>query len=597
MRGLFLDELSYLREEGAAFARANPKLAHLLADRGEDPDVERLLEGFAYLTSRVQGKLFDEREEFNHSLLSLLWPDFLHPFPSVTMMQLTPQMEHLEAKRVVPAGTTILSRQIEAVRCPFRTTTDCPLYPLEIVDVNWHDTTSAKELLRLEFACPSHLCLADIGLDDLRLNFCGQPQIAQMLYLWFGRYLRKATIESAGKRHKIHVKKQIAPIGLTAQEAILPQTVSSFAGNRLLREFFVFPDKFYGYDLLNLGQYFDQNQSNHFALEIEFDTELPEHVRLQPSLIRLYCVPAVNLFAHDGEPLLTAHEKTAYRVTPQGVDKSLVDIFSIDGVTAYPTARSRRKHASSANGARSYTAFQSFWHEKNRDEFDAEQGGEQLYYHVRPRRARGLPGFDYEISFVQQNGRADQKTILPDEEILSIHLSCFNRHLCHELAVGDICYPLAQAADFVSYTNIVRPTMSVYPALDGTLDWQLLANLSLNYKSVLDCHALDALLVMYDPACHSTLNPSTVPLPQRDHGLLELKVENIDRFHRGFYLRGQQSTLTLKESAFQTEGEMYLFATILAQFFHLSSRVNSFHDLKVRGEEHGEVYQWPAKIG
>ena len=43
------DELAFLREMGAEFARANPAAAPFLAERGADPDVERLLEGFAFL--------------------------------------------------------------------------------------------------------------------------------------------------------------------------------------------------------------------------------------------------------------------------------------------------------------------------------------------------------------------------------------------------------------------------------------------------------------------------------------------------------------------------------------------------------------------
>ena len=45
------DELRYLRDVGPEFARANPEMARFLADRGSDPDVERILEGTAFLVS------------------------------------------------------------------------------------------------------------------------------------------------------------------------------------------------------------------------------------------------------------------------------------------------------------------------------------------------------------------------------------------------------------------------------------------------------------------------------------------------------------------------------------------------------------------
>ena len=68
----FQDELNYLRELGAAFSEYNPSLAKLLSEEGDDPDVERLFEGFAFLTGRIRQKLDDEIPEVSHSLIELL---------------------------------------------------------------------------------------------------------------------------------------------------------------------------------------------------------------------------------------------------------------------------------------------------------------------------------------------------------------------------------------------------------------------------------------------------------------------------------------------------------------------------------------------
>ena len=56
-------ELTYLRELGGEFAEKYPKVAgrlHLEADKCDDPHVERLLEGFAFLSARIRHKLDDE---------------------------------------------------------------------------------------------------------------------------------------------------------------------------------------------------------------------------------------------------------------------------------------------------------------------------------------------------------------------------------------------------------------------------------------------------------------------------------------------------------------------------------------------------------
>ena len=65
----YQDELRYLREVGPEFARANPEIARLLSDRGSDPDVERLLEGVAFLCGRIRQKLDDELPEFTANMM------------------------------------------------------------------------------------------------------------------------------------------------------------------------------------------------------------------------------------------------------------------------------------------------------------------------------------------------------------------------------------------------------------------------------------------------------------------------------------------------------------------------------------------------
>jgi len=56
-------ELAFLRQSGAEFAKAHPKIAGRLRisdDVVEDPHVSRLLEGVAYMNARIQTKLDDD---------------------------------------------------------------------------------------------------------------------------------------------------------------------------------------------------------------------------------------------------------------------------------------------------------------------------------------------------------------------------------------------------------------------------------------------------------------------------------------------------------------------------------------------------------
>ncbi|CCJ73126.1 Protein ImpG/VasA [Cronobacter condimenti 1330] len=86
-------ELAYLREMGAEFAERYPKVAGRLGMRGievADPYIERLMEGFAFLTSRVQLKMDAEFPRFSQRLLEMLAPNYLAPTPSMAIAELHP---------------------------------------------------------------------------------------------------------------------------------------------------------------------------------------------------------------------------------------------------------------------------------------------------------------------------------------------------------------------------------------------------------------------------------------------------------------------------------------------------------------------------
>src|SRR5512134_3522203 len=98
----YQDELTFLREMGREVSQAYPALAHMLAERGSDPDVERMLEGFAFLAGRIRQKLDDEFPELTHGLLSLLWPHYLRPIPSMSILQFKPVPNALREAKQVP---------------------------------------------------------------------------------------------------------------------------------------------------------------------------------------------------------------------------------------------------------------------------------------------------------------------------------------------------------------------------------------------------------------------------------------------------------------------------------------------------------------
>ena len=106
-------ELEYLRRAGADFSQRYPKVASRLgleANKCDDPHVERLLEGFAFLAARVHLRLDDDYPELCESLLNVVHPNYVRPIPSMSIVEfeLDPEQGKQTAGRRVPAGTPLM---------------------------------------------------------------------------------------------------------------------------------------------------------------------------------------------------------------------------------------------------------------------------------------------------------------------------------------------------------------------------------------------------------------------------------------------------------------------------------------------------------
>lgn len=577
----FQDELDHLRRSGDEFARAYPQLTKYLSSRSTDPDVERMLEGFAFLTARLREKIDDQLPEVTQSLLMLLWPNFLRPVPSMCIMEFAPIPGAITEVQTVEAGAEVLSVPVDQSICRFRLASDLAVAPLRLTGVR-HELSRAASVVIIDLETLAAEPVAAIHLDRLRLHLSGGGYSAQTLNLWLHRYLKRASVGLPD--HMLTLDRaDLRPVGLGRGDAILPYPDNAFIGYRLLQEFFTLPEKFAFVDIAIPTLAHLPAGATTLRLVLEFERPLPPDVRVDQGSFRLNCAPAINLFQHDSEPILLDGRRTEYPVAPTRLDGSQIEIFSIDEVTGWlPSADGR-----SGGIARQYDRFESFTHEIERVE-----GRTAVYFREKVRQSVSGTRLDRLISFTREDETEQNRA----DETISIRLSCFNGSAPAHLGVGDVLRPTHSVPSFVIPTNLTRPTAPCYPLVDGTLQWQLISALSLNYLSLQDARALRSILMAFD-------FPSRVDRQRergaqaRLDGIESIASERIDRLFRGLPVRGMRTTLRLRESAFSCEGEMFLFASVLAEFFALYATVNSFHELVVHGLEQGEEYRWPARIG
>jgi type VI secretion system protein ImpG len=180
-------ELSFLRQMGAEFAAKYPKVAARLVlepDKCEDPHVERLLEAFAFLAGRVHLKIDDEFPEITESLLSVMYPHYLRPIPSMSVAQF-----HVDPEQVTPqAGlklerdSVLNSRPLQGVPCKFRTCYDLWFWPVEVAEAEWKTpdrlqpaikSSDAVAAVRIDLHCQGDIKFSQMSLDSLRFYLSG----------------------------------------------------------------------------------------------------------------------------------------------------------------------------------------------------------------------------------------------------------------------------------------------------------------------------------------------------------------------------------------------------------------------------------------
>ena len=183
----FQSELTALRQSGRRFSERNPALAPFLAHAGQDPDVERLLEGFAFLTARLRQKLDDEIPELTHSLMHLLWPHYMRPIPAFSILQFDPLKRTGSSVRVA-RDTAVQSAPIHGERCRFRTCYATDIMPLQLNGLEYKPQGEGGWLdLRLSMSAEGNF--SELTFDSLRLHLAGDHYVSQSLYLHLLRHL------------------------------------------------------------------------------------------------------------------------------------------------------------------------------------------------------------------------------------------------------------------------------------------------------------------------------------------------------------------------------------------------------------------------
>lgn len=587
--GAFLGELAYLQTAGAAFAQRHPHAARRLALTGQgsaDPQVERLLESFAFLTARLQHQINSEFPEIPAALLGVLYPHLVAPVPSCAIAAFHPDPEQSRALIgvTVRPGTPLFAtvgRSNTTVR--FRTTAPLTLWPLEVAACELQspaeygfldDRHDVATVLRLRLDCLGKRSFAEFVPPRLRFHLQGGPGVAATLY----RLLLDAALDIAVLPAGAAVPtawlppEALQPVGFADDEAALPHPANAHQGYRLLQEYSCFPEKFHFVDLSGLS---GASGGTGLDLLILLRERPATALRLEPDSVRLNCVPMVNLFRQVSEPVRLDHLKTEYRLVADSRWERSTEIHSILKVSATAAAEDETR------------VFQPYYSATHAPLGD----GPPAFWIARRERAEhgDMPGTDLLLSF---KDLAFNPT-LPATQVVFAHLLCTSRGLAAQVPPGELL-EIEEDIPVNAISVLTRPSRQLDPPTGGETLWRLVSHLSLNHLSLSGGEdglaALKEILRLYG-------GPEPLMWERQLAGLVDLEVRRTvlrigDDAWRGF-CRGEEITLTVDEALLNL-GTAYVLGTVLSRFLGLYAAVNSFTRLiMVSRQRKGVRLAWP----
>jgi type VI secretion system protein ImpG len=588
----YKDELTYLRRMGGEFAALYPRVATRLElgrDECADPQVERLLESFAFLTARLQRDLDGEFPEITTALLGVLYPQFTAPVPSmaVARFDVDPEQGKLTTGFTLPKDTPLFASTPQGHTCRFRTSYPVTLWPLEVADAafegtgqfNFLDTmTNVAAVLRLKLRCLGGT-LADLSLRRLRFYLSGDAALASALYELLFCHVRGVAVlhDEGGEARPVYLPPDsILPVGFADDEDVLPYPPQAHPGYRLLQEYFAFPEKYLFFDLDHLDEF---RRGTTLDLVFLLDRAPAEYLGVSRETFSLGCTPVVNLFHKTSEPIRLDHRSLEYRLIPDKRRERTTEVHSVVSVSASSNDSER---------TRRFEPFYSYNH--------AMEGAEhRAFWHARrqPSLNKDIPGTEVFLSFHDLDFRPAQ----PPAETVYAHTLCTNRELATQLPAG-AAFQIEEQAPLFGVSCLSKPTFPVQPPLRGATLWRLISHLSLNHLSLSDesdgLHALREILKLYSSADY----PST---RQQIAGLVGMECRKVVRHvgqeaWRGF-CRGTEVTLTFDEDMYVGCGALLLGA-VLNRFLALYASVNSFTQLRIKSRQREGVWkQWPPTVG
>jgi type VI secretion system protein ImpG len=590
-------ELGVFRQYAREFSERFPKMAGKLLIAGEscaDPDVERLIESVALMSARISKRLDDDYPVFTESMLESLYPHYLRPLPSYSVVQFA-QREGKAVKNIntFRRGTTLDSPPVRGVSCKFQTSYDVTLAPIAITQAQFQpflDNLACGGHLPQGATAGIRLVIESTGagfdlsrgkLAKLRVFIDGEPSLRAVLIDTLFIRAAGAYVQTAPKHPWIALEQQpLRLVGFDEDDALIPFSARSHPAFRLLTEYFSYPEKFnfIDIDLSELATRLPP-ECRSFSLQLVFSRLLSDskEARLLTALTHrnflLACTPVINLFDKPGVPVQLTHTSADYALL---ADATHADAYEIHCVKAVRLLRETVQ----GNSVTEFSPMYSVRHD--------EQGAHSSGNHWLTRRDDAMaaisPGHEVRISLTD----VDFKVGEADVATLSTDLVCTNRDLATSLRYGQAGGDLTnETLPSMTAVRLLRKPSPPY-RFDSSkgAHWRLISHLALNYSTLTNAGVADfqKMLTLYDLPCTPSSQRQIGGIVGLEHGTVRdwIRTLPVSSLMPGIGIR-----MTVDEQAF-VGSSLYIFAQVLDRYFSLNKQSNCFTRFELISAQTGE---------
>ena len=614
--GYYNRELQHLRSSSGEFAREFPKIAGRLSlDEFDcaDPYVERLLEGFAFLSARVQLKLDAEFPRFTQSILEAVYPHYLAPTPSMAVVEFQPDMSDggLASGYRIERNATLRANvgRDERTSCEYRTGHDVTLWPVSLQSAAYHTrglTTldlpdvakGARAAIGFTLEAGAGLSFADIQLDELTFYIRGADELPMRVYEQVFAHGRQVIVRpgepTPSWQHTLP-RDAVRQVGFEEDEALLPVNGRAFDGYRLLSEYFAFPSRFLFFRLTGLREHIAKCTGNRLELFFLLDDEDVElEGQIDASHFSLYAAPVINLFPKRADRIQLSDKFSEFHVVPDRTRPTDFEVYQVKNVTGFGLT---------ADDVQPFAPFYAA------SDFDERLGGRGAYFTVN-REPRMVSSKERERGRRSSYGGSEVFLILVDAQAapysadlrqLGVETLCTNRDLPLQMAVGrtETDFSLEDSAPVKAIRCLAGPSAPRASYAESEVSWRLISHLSLNYLSLVDsadgegAAALRDMLKLYGDA-------DAPHIRKQVEGVLSVSTQAVTRriVTNGplSFARGLGINVTLDEEGFQGTG-VFILGAVLERFFAKYVSINSFTETSVSTSQRGEIMRWPTRSG